>query len=133
MSKLTKRIVPMLGMAALLGACSSTGWGQKSSGGTHTLTGGAEAAPTTEATPQPARTRGDTGAGTQGGTSGGTSGGTQGGMQGGSQGGSSSGGGDMTTGGAEAMPTPQATPPGIGGTGPGTGGSGPGATQPPRQ
>ena len=45
-----------------LAACSSSGWGQRgsqqsgdqSSGSTHTLTGGAEAAPTSEATPRPA-------------------------------------------------------------------------------
>lgn len=40
-----------------LGACSSSGWGQRGSqqsGSTHTMTGGAEAAPTSEATPKPA-------------------------------------------------------------------------------
>ncbi len=126
MSELKKKITLLLGAAALLGGCGATGWGQKSSGGTHTLTGGAEAAPTSEATPQPARPRGDTGTGT--GTQGGTRGGTSGGMQGGTP-----AGGDTTTGGAEAMPTTEGTPQGTGGTAPGTGGSGPGATQTPRQ
>ncbi len=122
MNELMTRIAPSLCAAALLGACA-TGSGQKSTGGTHTLTGGAEAAPTSEATPQPARTRGDPGTGTQGGA-----GRTQGGMQGRSQ-----GGGDTTTGGAEAMPTREGTPQGTGGSGPGTGGAGPGAMHPPRQ
>lgn len=92
--------------AIVLPACSSTGWGQKSEGGsTHTMTGGAEAAPTSEATPQPARTRGQSDTGTQGGT--------QGGMPSDSQGGTSSGTssstGDMSTGGAEAAPTVEGT------------------------
>ncbi len=143
MNEQMKRIVPLLCMAALLGACGATGGGQKSAGGTHTLTGGAEAAPTSEATPQPARPRGDTGAGSRGGMPGAPPGGAQGGTQGGgmqegSQGGGQSssgqsGGGDTTTGGAEAMPTREGTPQGGGASGPGTGGSGPGATQPPRQ
>ncbi len=96
MSKLMRSMMPMLGAAVLLSACGSLGWGQKSKGETHTLTGGAEAAPTSESTPQPARPRGDTSGKTTDATSGGASGGAT--------------GGDATTGGAEAAPTDQATP-----------------------
>ncbi len=87
-----------------LGACSSSGWGQRGSqqsGSTHTMTGGAEAAPTSEATPKPAgpsssgqesgMPSGDSSSGTSGGTSGGTggTGGTSG--TGGAEGGGSMG------------------------------------------
>ncbi len=63
-----------LALAALFAftACSSSGWGQRGSqqsGDTHTLTGGAEAAPTSESTPQPAGTSSGTSAGTSAGTS----------------------------------------------------------------
>ncbi len=80
-------------------ACSSSGWGQRgsqqsggqASGSTHTLTGGAEAGPTSETTPRPAGPASNQqesgtpsgGAGTQGGTSSGTSGGTSSGTSGG--------------------------------------------------
>ncbi len=73
-----------------MAACTSSGWGQRGSqqsGSTHTLTGGAEAAPTSEATPKPA---GPSGSGTQQGAPAGSSdGGTQGGHSGGASGGTS--------------------------------------------
>ncbi len=92
-----------------LGACSSSGWGQRGSqqsGSTHTLTGGAEAAPTSEATPKPADTSssgkesgmpsGGAGGGASGSTPEGTSGGSNGG--GGTSGtGDTEGGGSMGT------------------------------------
>ncbi len=99
-----------------LGACSSSGWGQRGSqqsGSMHTLTGGAEAAPTSEATPKPAGTSsggqesgmpsGGTGSGTGSGTGGGTSGSTPEGPSGGSNGagGTSGPGGTGGTGGGE--------------------------------
>ncbi len=66
-----------------MAACTSSGWGQRGSqqsGSTHTLTGGAEAAPTSEATPKPA---GPSASGTQQGAPAGSSnGGTQGGSSG---------------------------------------------------
>ncbi len=76
-----------------MAACTSSGWGQRGSqqsGSTHTLTGGAEAAPTSEATPKPA---GPSGSGTQQGAPAGSSGGgNHGGHSGGSSGGGSTGG-----------------------------------------
>jgi len=83
MNMLNRPTLPLLCAALLLGGCSSMGWGQKSSGSTHTMTGGAEAAPTSESTPQPAKPRGDTQR-------------SSGGM---------SGHGDAATGGAEGAPT----------------------------
>lgn len=85
-------------------ACSSSGWGQRGSqqsGSTHTLTGGAEAAPTSESTPKPAGgSAGETSGGMSGGA-GGTSGtgGTGGtGATGGTGGGGTNeGGGSMGT------------------------------------
>jgi hypothetical protein len=83
MNRLNRSTLPLLCAALLLGGCSAMGWGQKSSGSTHTMTGGAEAAPTAESTPQPARPRGDTQR-------------SSGGM---------TGQGDAATGGAEGAPT----------------------------
>ena len=90
-----------------MAACSSSGWGQRGSqqsggqqsGGTHTLTGGAEARPTSESTPRPAGPspiQQDFGSpagatGTQGGASSDNSSGTSGGggaTEGGGAGGS---------------------------------------------
>lgn len=112
MKTLMKATVIALAAASVLPACSSMGWGQKSGGGgsTHTMTGGAEAAPTDQATPQPAGPAGasQSGVGTQSGTS------TQ-------------GGGAATqgmTGGAEAAPTDQATPQGGASQGATQGGTG---------
>lgn len=101
MSKLMKMIVPLLGTVALLSACGTTGWGQKSSGSTHGLTGGAEAAPTSEATPPPARPRGESQSGMPGASpqSSGASG------QSGPSGSPSGSSGDATTGGAEGAQT----------------------------
>lgn len=99
-------MTPLLCATILLTGCGAMGWGDKSSGSTHTMTGGAEAAPTAEATPQPARPRGnpqhmppaspqrDIPPGSSGGASG--SGTTE--------------RGNATTGGAEAVPTDQGTP-----------------------
>lgn len=122
MNTLIKSTMPLLCAATLLAACSSMGWGQKSSGSTHTMTGGAEAAPTSEATPKPAKPRGDlqpgagdSSGGTSGSTSGSTSGTSSGSHSGGASGtgasgtggtGASSGQGDASTGGAEGAPTP---------------------------
>ncbi len=103
MSQLMKTIMPLLCAATVLSACGATGWGQKSSGSTHGLTGGAEAAPTAEATPQPARPRGDIQRESQGGPQGGSRGtGSPAGQTSPSSGSSS---GDTTTGGAEGAPT----------------------------
>ncbi len=111
MNTLIRSTMPLLCAATLLAACSSMGWGQKSSGSTHTMTGGAEAAPTSEATPKPAKPRGDMQPGTgdpSGGTSGGTSGTSSGSHSGGASGtGTTSGQGDVSTGGAEGAPTPR--------------------------
>ncbi len=110
MSELMKSMTVM-SCAALLAACGAIGGGQKSEGGTHTLTGGAEAAPTSEATPQPARPRGDTQRGMTGTTPGGETGGAAGASTGATPGSSGATGGDATTGGAEAAPTTEGTPP----------------------
>ncbi len=71
MSKCLFRFALASAMALSLAACTSSGWGQRGSqqtGDTHTLTGGAEAAPTSEATPKPAGPTGSMGG--TGGTSG---------------------------------------------------------------
>ncbi len=86
-----------------LGACSSSGWGQRGSqqsGGTHTLTGGAEAAPTSEATPKPAGPSSSTGQDAGGGMSGGTTGGSSTGGSSGTTGGTSGGTQEGTSGGS---------------------------------
>lgn len=116
-----------------LGACSSSGWGQRGSqqsGSTHTLTGGAEAAPTSEATPKPAgtsstgqesgmpaggtgmqgNTSGTTSGGNAGSTSGGSTGGTSGGSSGGTSGGTNGAGGTSGTEGGGSMGTQPAQP-----------------------
>lgn len=90
----------------VLAACSSSGWGQRGSqqsGDTHTLTGGSEAAPTSESTPQPAVTSGGTSEGTSQGTSEGPSAGTAGGTS-----------ASPSTG--ETSPSGEAMPPGGKGT-----------------
>ncbi len=125
MKTLMRATLVALAAASLLPACSSMGWGQKSSGGsTHSMTGGAEATTTDKGTPQPAGPKGSSQGGSKssGGSQSGTS--TQGGAGGmpsdqvSPQGGSSQGatqGGTSTqgvTGGAEAAPTDQATPQG---------------------
>ncbi len=99
MKEQMKTMAPLLCAALMLSACGSTGGGQKSEGSTHTLTGGAEAAPTSEATPQPAQPRGTMGGGASG-ITGGSAPGSSGAM-----------GGDATTGGAEAAPTTEGTSP----------------------
>ncbi len=80
------KLIIIVASAMTITACGSSGWGMRGqqqsggtqtpgsaqqSGGTHTLTGGAEAAPTSEATPKPAGPKGSagsTGAGSTGDT-----------------------------------------------------------------
>ncbi len=86
-----QRTAIALGIIALA-ACGQMGWNKEGSqgGSTHTMTGGAEAAPTDQATPQPAGPAGSSQSGTQatpqsvepaGSSQGGSQGGTQGGIQ----------------------------------------------------
>lgn len=86
-----QRTAVALGVIALA-ACSQLGWNKEGSqgGSTHTMTGGAEAAPTDQATPKPAGPAGSSQGGTQaapqsaepaGSSQGGGQSGTQGGMQ----------------------------------------------------
>jgi hypothetical protein len=108
-------------------ACSSAGWGQRGSqqsggqpsGSTHTLTGGAEAAPTSEATPRPAGSSsnpqeyGPPSVGTPGGTQGGASSGTSGVSSGGTSNGTSGTGTNEGSGGGSMDDQPaQPVPPG---------------------
>ena len=118
-----------------LTACSSSGWGQRGSqksGDTHTLTGGAEASPTSESTPQPAGTS----SGTSSGTAAGTSSPTQEGMPAGGMGTPGGSPPEGTSGGANSgMPgsASGATPEGTSGGGAGNQGTQPEQPVPPKE
>lgn len=106
---LTSMATLAIASAALfaLTACSSSGWGQRGSqqsGDTHTLTGGAEASPTSESTPQPAGTSGGT---SSAGRSGSTTGSETGGQSGGPSDSSSGATPEGTSGGGTANPGSQ--------------------------